>query len=180
MSCKQFTNDGIVIFIIGKGSVGLSRYQPVAVKVSGPHNNDKILRYYDACPRFKRVQKSRGENGKFMKGSEVKRLVQNIETRLNLTGRTTLSGSDAYSLWLLCAFETQVLGAASSWCSLFDEEDLKVFEYFNDLRLYHDYAYGSKFNQKITCHLINNMIKTMTQFVSGDKKPLGYFRFVFL
>lgn len=158
--------------------MGPSKYQPVAVKISGPHDNDKVLRYYDACPRFKRIQKSNGENGKFVRGPEVKQLVKNIETRLNLTGKVKLSAADAYNLWLLCAFETQVLGNMSSWCTLFNREDLKVFEYFNDLRLYHDYGYGKKFNQKITCHLINNIITSVKKFVSGDEKPHGHFRLV--
>ena len=156
--------------------MGSSRYQPVALKVSGPHDKDKVLRYYDACPRFKRIQKRHGENGKFMRGPEVKRTVQNIERRLNLTGKFKLSTSNAYTLWLICAFETQVRGKASRWCSIFQREDLKVFEYFNDLRLYYDYSYGNRFNQKITCHLVSDMIKSMRYFVGGKGKPHGTFR----
>jgi len=73
----------------GKGSVGNASYQPIPIKYSGPKDNDKLLRFYDVCPKYKQeIEDGDGLNEwkKFGDGSEMKQLIDNVEKRLNLKG----------------------------------------------------------------------------------------------
>ena len=62
-----------------------------------------------------------------------------ITARLNglLQGNLTLNTSDVSIFPYLCGFETQITGSVSPWCSVFQEEEILLYEYRQDLRYYY-------------------------------------------
>ena len=159
-----------------KGSVGLTKYQPIAVKFSGPANKDRILRIYEACPKWKKAKLSGSEYGKFIRGSHVGKVTKNILSRLGLKNKTKLSPQTVFEMFLMCAFATQTDSNDVSLCYLFEDEDFKVFEYLNDLKMYWSYSYGRKINYRMACLLYKKIKENIQQYIRSGK-PYGTFHF---
>lgn len=49
----------------------------------------------------------------------------------------------------------------SPWCVLFEEEDLKVFEYAEDLELFYKAGPGKAINSMMTCDLVKDFMYQM-------------------
>lgn len=64
----------------------------------------------------------------------------------------------------------------SPWCALFTTEDLKVLEYYGDLRHYYRNGYGNKINPRLGQIPLVDLLKTFQQAVDGKgKKIVAYF-----
>ena len=161
-----------------QGPVGISKYQPIAVKVSGPAGADQILRVHEACPKWKKMNAkiSQNEYAKFMHGPQVQNVTENIYSRLNLKSKIKPSSKDVMELFLMCAFSTQTDSNDVSLCSLFENEDLKVLEYLNDLKMYWSYSYGRKINYRMACPLYVKIMDSLLQYIRHGK-PYGVFQF---
>ena len=165
----------------GNGHLGTGKYQPVAVKFSGTYDNDNVLRIFEACPKWQKVTAKsnaggKSESTKFMKGPEMRKVLQNISDRLKLGKKFSLRPSWAVEMFLMCAFGVQTDSADASWCALFEEADLKVLEYLNDLKLYWDRSYGREINYKMSCPLYGEITDSFERFLEFGK-PYGVFRF---
>ena len=158
-----------------QGPVGLSKYQPIAVKVSGPAGADRILRVHDACPKWKKTYaNSQNEYAKFLHGARVQNVTEKIRSRLN--NKTNVSPAVVRAMYLMCAFSTQTDSNDVSLCSLFDDEDLKVLEYLNDLKMYWSHSYGRKINYRMACPLYMKITESFLQYIHHGK-PYGVFQF---
>lgn len=157
----------------GKGHLGPGRYQPIAIKSSGPSNDDIYLRIFEACPKWR---KKTAEYAKFLNGTEMRVVLQNIKGRLKLGKAFNLRPSWAVEMFLMCAFGIQTDSADTSWCDLFGEEDLKVLEYLNDLKLYWERSYGHAINYRMSCLLYANITDSFERFLESGK-PHGVFKF---
>ena len=163
----------------GKGKVGSAKYQPVAVKFSGSYDDDSVLRIFEACPKWQKItekKRSRSEHAKFLNGPEMREVVQKIAERLKLRKKILLTPQMVVEMFLMCAFGIQTDSADSSWCEVFEEADLKVLEYLNDLKLYWDRSYGREINYKMGCQLYAEIIDSFEGFLQSGK-PHGIFRF---
>lgn len=60
-------------------------------------------------------------------------------------------------LYGLCAFEHSIL-SSSPWCAAFYTEDMKVLEYYQDLKYYWQYGYGHSINYEQSCNLVKDLI----------------------
>ena len=65
----------------------------------------------------------------------------------------------------------------SSWCSLLDEEDLKVLEYQADLKNYYEHSYGNKLAYEIICPLLSDITQNLRDFTTNNSEFRGVFRF---
>ena len=165
----------------GSGRLGPGKHQPVAVKFSGSYDDDHVLRIFEACPKWQKVTAKsktggKSETAKFMKGPEMRKVLQNISDRLKLGKKILLRPSWVVEMFLMCAFGMQTDSADASWCSLFQEADLKVLEYLNDLKLYWDRSYGREINYKMSCPLYAEITDSFERFLESGK-PHGVFRF---
>ena len=156
-----------------QGTVGLARYQPVAVQFSGPADKDRVLRIHEACPKWKKV---RTEYDKFMKGPHVRNVTENIHKILNLKNKTNLLPQTIVEMWLSCAYGTQTDSNDISLCYLFGDKDLEVMEYLNDLRMYSSYSYGRKINSRMACLLYTKISESFEQYIQ-TANPYGVFQF---
>lgn len=65
----------------------------------------------------------------------------------------------------------------SSWCSLLDEEDLKVLEYQGDMKNYYKHSYGNKLAYEIICPLLSDITQNLRDFTTNNSEFRGVFRF---
>ena len=177
---KKRTTQSAVAFSFGlfegDGPLGSNKFQPVALKFSGPKDQDKLLRPYDTCPRYEEEIEDGGglqEYEEFKSGREIKRVSENLEGKLNVSGGASL---EAEVLFKLCAFGVS-LQNDWSWCSLFDKDDADVLQYLQDLETYYESSYGHELSYKIICPLVADITDTLASFTAGNRLPLGIFRF---
>lgn len=162
----------------GKGHLGRTKFRPVAVRFSGSYNDDVVLRIFEACPKWQKAAKRnpRSEARKFLSGREMRKVVRKISKRLQLGGKFTLRPEEVVEMFLMCAFGVQTDSADDSWCAVFEDEEIKVLEYLNDLKLYWDRSYGRKINYKMACPLYAEITDSFERFLPQGK-PHGIFRF---
>lgn len=161
-----------------EGTVGKGKYQPIAVKFSGPADSDRVLRIYEACPKWKKVnaKSQNSEYAKFIRGPQVQNVIENIYGRLKLKGKIRLTPRIIVEIFLMCAFGMQTDSNDISLCSLFEYEDLKALEYLLDLKMYWSYSYGRKLNYRMACLLYIKIADGFRQFIRSGK-PHGVFQF---
>ena len=161
----------------GRGFLGPAKIQPVALTFSGSYDDDKILRIFEACPKWQKLttkRNPRGEYARFLNGQEMRKVGKNVFTRLNFPHDT--SPNMVAELFWLCAFGAQTNSFDTSWCSVFEEKDLKVLEYLNDLKIYWERSYGRKINYRMSCPLYQEIAGSIEKFLDVGK-PHGIFRF---
>ena len=69
----------------------------------------------------------------------------------------------------MCAFQ-QAWYNESSWCSLLTPDDLRVFEYKNDLEHYWTEGYGHPVNYMVGCNLMGDIINYLEQLTNKESK----------
>ncbi|XP_028400501.1 multiple inositol polyphosphate phosphatase 1-like [Dendronephthya gigantea] len=162
-----------------RGPVELGKYQPIAIQSSGPADRDQVLRIYEACPKWKKenAKSTISEYSKFIHGPRVRNVTEKIAKRLNLNNKPNLiTPKDVVELYLMCAFGTQTDSNDVSLCSLFEDDDLEVMEYLNDLKIYWSYGRGRKINYKMACLLYKKIIESFEQYMRR-RRPSGVFQF---
>lgn len=162
----------------GRGPVGSSKFQPVAISFTGRENNDKLLSSDDSCPRYEVDVKEHGvaEVENFMKGPEIQNVIKRLEQKLQLSGRLSLTFDMVEKIYRLCAFGIMNRGD-NTWCALLDDEDVRVLEYQGDLEAYYEHSYGNELSYKILCPLLTEMTKQLQDFSKGKSDVHGVFRF---
>ena len=160
-----------------RGPVVPSKFQPVAITFSG-RENDRLLSSYKWCPRYEIDVEEHGveEAEDFAKGPEIKNLTKQLEKRLQITGKLSLTFDFVEKIFRLCAFGVMNRGD-NSWCSLLDEEDIKVLEYQGDLQNYYEHSYGNSLNHKIECTLLSDITQHLRDFSMEKSTFRGVFRF---
>jgi len=84
--------------------------------------------------------------------------IKTVSTRLGFD--TALDFKDVELMYLACSFETAWNPSKlSPWCSAFDEADLKVMEYHQDIEYYWIDGYGYELTYKQACEPIKDIIK---------------------
>nr|CAD7440358.1 unnamed protein product [Timema bartmani] len=136
-------------------------------------HQDPILRFYKSCQRWKiQVDKnpeSLIERFKFENGPEMKAAAIDINKRLGLNGILDIDA--IYLMYITCSFETawdRVNG--SPWCAAFSEENLKVFEYSEDLEYYWIDGYGFNITHRMACPALRDMMLYLMTGQTPNKK----------
>lgn len=160
-----------------RGPVATSKFQPVAITFSG-RENDRLLSSYKWCPRYEIDVEEHGveEIERFVKGPEIKNVTKQLEERLQITGKLSLTFDFVEKIFRLCAFGVMNRGD-NSWCSLLNEDDIKVLEYQDDLENYYEHSYGNSLNHKIECTLLSDITQHLRDFSMGKNTFRGVFRF---
>lgn len=160
-----------------RGPVTPSKFQPVAITFSG-RENDRLLSSHKWCPRYEIDVEEHGvgEIENFANGPEIKNLTRQLEKRLQITGKLSLTFDFVEKIFRLCAFGV-MNRRDSSWCSLLTEEDVKVLEYQGDLENYYEHSYGNSINHKIECTLLSDISQHLGDFSTEKSAVRGVFRF---
>eukprot|EP00727_Mastigamoeba_balamuthi_P011277 m51a1_g6772 hypothetical protein (856) ;mRNA; r:113360-118075 len=139
------------------------------VAVSETTTNDRLLRFYDACPRYiRRVSlntSATSERTAFLKAT-MPTVAQKVAQKTNLSASGLVSQGMLPLMWETCTFEQTVLGS-SRWCSLFDEDDAKLFAYAEDLYKYYRTGYGIPVSYQNAAPLLQDIFKYFDAVVAG-------------
>ncbi|KAI1076310.1 histidine acid phosphatase [Whalleya microplaca] len=108
----------------------------------------------DMCPAFQD-----SEGGDF-KTTWDNIWVPPVQKRLQalVKGNLTLTASDVSQIPYLCGFESHITGQLSPWCDVFTDEELKQYEYSNDLRYYYGVGPGTSLPKKMMTPFLNALI----------------------
>ncbi|OIW29655.1 histidine acid phosphatase [Coniochaeta ligniaria NRRL 30616] len=95
-----------------------------------------------------------------------------IQARLQalVAGNLTLTASDVAQIPYLCGFESQITGRLSPWCGVFTDEELRGYEYANDLRYYYGVGSGTKLQQTMMTPFLDALVKILVQGPGGKGK----------
>ncbi|KAK6209213.1 hypothetical protein LQW54_006533 [Pestalotiopsis sp. IQ-011] len=113
----------------------------------------------DMCPNF--VDASGGTN----KTTWDDLYIPPIQERLQalIQGNLTLTATDIDQIPYLCAFESHITGKLSPWCDVFTDEELKQYEYSNDLRYYYGVGPGTDLPKKMMTPFLNALVGLLAQ-----------------
>eukprot|EP00727_Mastigamoeba_balamuthi_P011281 m51a1_g6776 hypothetical protein (486) ;mRNA; r:124841-126507 len=141
------------------------------VAVSESKTSDKVLRFFDACAKYL-AQVDENDSATYEQQAFLKAQMPAIAAKV--AQKTNISADDLVSqgmlpvMWDTCTFEQTVLGS-SKWCSLFDEDDAKLFEYAEDLDKYYTSGYGISVSYKIAAPLVQSIFSYASDVVTGAK-----------
>lgn len=151
-------------------TAGLFRSRPEDLDL--PHDNDeKLLKPDKFCPAWSRDIGDSNETLRqrdiFESKHEWADMVSNISSRLGFT--YDIDRSIIKNIYQMCRYNkawdiTQI----SPWCSAFSREDLRRFEYAEDLETFYKYGYGSETSPKLACPLIKDMMDFFYKHVNAN------------
>jgi len=86
-----------------------------------------------------------------------------IKARLQklISGDFVLTDGDISQIPYLCGFESQITGILSPFCSVFTDEELRAFEYRQDLRYYYGTGPGTDLQSKMMLPFLNSLVKLL-------------------
>ncbi|TGO83716.1 hypothetical protein BPOR_0603g00060 [Botrytis porri] len=88
-----------------------------------------------------------------------------IHVRLQslIKGNLNFSTTDVSIMPYLCGFESQITGTLSPWCGVFTDEELKQYEYAQDLRYYYGTGPGQDLPSKMMLPYLSSLVKILEQ-----------------
>ncbi|KAE8357053.1 histidine phosphatase superfamily [Aspergillus coremiiformis] len=88
-----------------------------------------------------------------------------ITKRLNkqLSGNLTLTDSQVSLFPYLCGFETQITGQVSPWCDVFTKNEIKQYEYAQDLRYYYGTGPGVGKNMTVMLPVLQGVVNLLKE-----------------
>lgn len=161
-----------------KGAMGnVSMNNTVVV----PLEEDILLKLYKICKPWLKEMKSPATNAEvnaFLAGPEFKQVVHDVSKRLGF--EDDLPFESVLSMYTECVFERAwVVDKLSPWCAAFTENELKVFEYEEDLYYYDHASYGVEMSPRIGCITLQDMFNHFEKLENGNtsEEPRGIFYF---
>lgn len=123
----------------------------------------------DMCPNFKDLE-----------GGDHKTIwdaiwIPPIQERLQalIEGNLTLTASDVNQIPYLCGFESHITGRLSPWCNVFTDEELKQYEYSNDLRYYYGIGPGTDLPKKMLTPFLDTLVGLLQSEPTNGVKADG-------
>jgi hypothetical protein len=113
----------------------------------------------DMCPNFKDA--SGGTNKSTWDAIWQPQVQKRLQALIQ--GNLTLTLSDVNLMPYLCGFESQITGRLSPFCDVFTDEELKMYEYSNDLRYYYGIGPGTDLPRKMMTPFLNALVGLLQQ-----------------
>ncbi|XP_060801098.1 multiple inositol polyphosphate phosphatase 1-like [Amyelois transitella] len=138
-----------------------------------------IMSAFDDCKRYKKFVKHNQTTFslayQYQTTAEYLKSKENVQKRIGINYE--LTNEEFISLYDLCRYTwSAVDDKPSPWCALFDEEDLKIQEYYEDLRLYYRNGYGNPWNIEFGRIPLADLLKTFQlEKEKPRKKITAYF-----
>ncbi|KAK8066297.1 hypothetical protein PG997_013044 [Apiospora hydei] len=113
----------------------------------------------DMCPNFA------DNEGSEQQSVWDKIWIPPVQARLNslISGNLTLTAGDITSIPYLCGYESQITGRLSPWCDVLTDEELKSYQYSNDMRYYYGIGPGTSLNKKMMTPYLDALMGLFTQ-----------------
>ena len=172
-------------YLEGKGHVTKLGFQPIPL-TTYDCNNDKLHLQQRNCKRWRETvgknPVSFSEHNKFIETDRFQKIVRKVREKLGLKGVKEVEEQLVRSMFTACAWGVQKFGYSedSGWCSLFNREDQKVFDYSVDAYVYYRLGPGNQINLDVSCAQLQDIftnIKSMAEKISGGPKKKVIARF---
>lgn len=113
----------------------------------------------DMCPNF------HDDEGSDQVGKWNNIYIPPIQRRLQqlTTGNLTLTANDISQIPYLCGFESQITGRLSPWCGVLTDEELKQYEYANDMRYYYGVGPGTDLEKTMMTPFLDALMRLFAQ-----------------
>ncbi|XP_071808494.1 multiple inositol polyphosphate phosphatase 1-like [Asterias amurensis] len=138
-----------------------------------PISMDSLLRPYITernCLSDANKGRTNTEVRAFQMGREMAQLTQKIVTKFTPPRAQpwNITQSEVQLLSKICGFHNALFKDNSTWCQLFEYEDLNVAEYERELQHYWDESYGFPVNSRVACPLINDTFEYLEGFTARN------------
>ncbi|OTB05876.1 hypothetical protein M426DRAFT_319564 [Hypoxylon sp. CI-4A] len=123
----------------------------------------------DMCPNFEDL-----EGGDY-KSAWDGIWIPPVQKRLQalIRGNLTLTADDVNQVPYLCGFESHITGRLSPWCDIFTDEELRKYEYSNDLRYYYGVGLGTDLPKKMMTPFLDALVGILQNGTGIGTRPNG-------
>ncbi|XP_004524101.2 multiple inositol polyphosphate phosphatase 1 [Ceratitis capitata] len=164
-SAESFTSG-----LFGKHGIGSVEY-PEAL------HKDPVLRFYKLCKKWQTDvddnPKTFDNSKRFLQEPEIIEAVNHMRRRTQVQN---ITAEDAKLIYTICGFETAWYPQQdpSVWCSLFNTDAIRAFEFFEDLEYFWNDGYGYELTHRMACAAMKNMFEYIDP---NSNKPNATFYF---
>ncbi|KAI0167152.1 phosphoglycerate mutase-like protein [Hypoxylon sp. FL1284] len=131
-----------------------------------PGNVGDTLAPSDMCPNFEDLEG--GDHKTTWDSIWIPPIQQRLQALVD--GSLILTASDVNQIPYLCGFESHITGRLSPWCDVLTDEELKQYEYSNDLRYYYGVGPGTDLPKKMMTPFLNALVGLLeSESVKGTK-----------
>lgn len=109
----------------------------------------------------------------------IKHIASSASKKLKLSKENQLSTAETKAAYDACRYESAILGS-SVWCQLFSSNELRFFEYLNDIDDYFNLAYGHPDLARSACPVTRDLMASFKAVKRGDRsrtRPESHFYF---
>ena len=163
------------------GTLGPKSLQPIGIETL-PCSDDPVLRFFEMCDKYRiNVDDNPAaakEYNDFANSKELRSVIKKLEERLSFPN-LSLEPVDVLELFLMCAYELGMFNGTLSTglCSLFDEEDRRILDFWYDLKNYYKRSAGHKITYESSCALLRDIYNTVMEVKDKPEEHyIGVFR----
>ncbi|KAJ3704522.1 hypothetical protein LUZ61_008227 [Rhynchospora tenuis] len=149
----------------GKGTLGPGQHRAFSV-VSESRASDILLRFYDTCATYKDYRESHEPQVEKLKEP----VLEEITSALISRHRLNFKRQDVASLWFLCKQEASLLDITNQACGLFNETEIHLLEWTDDLEVFLLKGYGKSINYWMGVPLLQDMFQTMQEAIQANEE----------
>ena len=126
--------------------------------------NDELLLFFNSCLEFdEKVLKNSSVTSflnEFASSIFVEKIGESIKEKLHLNKDFTISSTLIENLWTVNAIENAA-GFTSELSSIFDDSDLSVMEFLQDMEFFWQRSYGDRLCIKVACNLLKDIAQNV-------------------
>lgn len=150
-----------------RGSLGPGKHRAFSV-ISESRASDIWLRFHDNCETYKEYRKSQEPAVDKLKEPILDEITSELATRYKLNFTT----QDVASLWFLCKQEASLLRITDQACGLFNESEVSLLEWTDDLEVFLLKGYGNSINYHMGIPLLKDTLQLMEQAIMAKEENL--------
>ncbi|KAI9930597.1 hypothetical protein MW887_011351 [Aspergillus wentii] len=128
------------------------------INSTAPASKSNSLAPSDQCPNFS--DSSGGDHTSTWDDIYLPPITQRLNELIS-GGNLTLTDAQVALFPYLCAFETQITGRRSPWCEVFTEDEVRQYEYRQDLRYYYGTGPGAGKNMTTMFPILQGIVNLL-------------------
>uniref|UniRef100_A0ACD5X5T2 Uncharacterized protein n=1 Tax=Avena sativa TaxID=4498 RepID=A0ACD5X5T2_AVESA len=154
----------------GKGKLGAGKNRAFSV-LSESRASDICLRFFDSCQTYKDYRKRKEPDVDKQKEPILEHVTSSLVNRYRLN----FTKQDVSSLWFLCKQQASLLNITNQACQLFNEAEVYLLEWTDDLEGFVLKGYGESINYKMGLPLLKDVVQSMEQAIIAKQEnyPAG-------
>ncbi|XP_072976522.1 uncharacterized protein [Typha angustifolia] len=149
----------------GKGSLGPGQHRAFSV-ISESRASDICLRFFDTCTTYKAYRQSQEPAVDKLKEPILDEVTSSLISRHHLN----FTRQDVASLWFLCKQEASLLDITHQACGLFNETEVSLLEWTDDLEGFLLKGYGKAINYRMGIPLLQDIVQAMEQAIIAKEE----------